>query len=229
MADIVLIRHGQASFGAADYDRLSAIGEEQSRRLGRWFRQTGQSPDAIATGSLRRHLRTAELCMEAAGLDATRIALAGLDEMDHEEVLARHRPDLAAPGALAAEMMHADDPHRAFQRLYLDAVTRWVCGKFDSDYTRSWNTFRTDVMQALQELAALDAGTVWVFTSGGPIAVIANALVGAPVEQTFALAWPLVNTSITRISADAKRSRLISYNGWPHLEAAGEADLITHR
>ena len=229
MPNLLLIRHGQASFGAADYDRLSSVGKEQSRRLGLWFRQTRQSPDVIATGSLCRQLRTAELCMETAGLDTTRITLKGLDEMDHEEVLAKHRPDLAAPGALLTEMARADDPHRAFQRLYVEAVTRWISGKFDSDYVRTWNAFRTGVLQALRELAALDAGTIWAFTSAGPIAVIANALVGAPPEQAFTLAWPIVNTSVTRVSAEARRSQLISYNGWPHLESGGETELITHR
>ncbi len=229
MPNLVLIRHGQASFGAADYDRLSSTGEEQSRHLGDWFRRTGQSPDLIVAGTMRRHVRTAELCVEAAGVDAPGITLAGLDEMDHEEVLARYRPDLAAPGALAAELARADDPHRAFQRVYIDAVKRWIGGEFDGDYARSWRAFHADVMESLQTLAAHKARTIWAFTSGGPIAVIANALVGAPVEQAFALAWPLVNTSVTRVSVDGKRNHLISYNAWSHLEQAGDARLITHR
>lgn len=229
MANLLLIRHGQASFGAVDYDQLSPIGEEQSRRLGHWFKQTGQSPDLIATGSLRRHVRTAALCVEAASVAAPTITLAGLDEMDHEEVLARHRPDLAAPGALLAELARSDDPHRGFQRLYVAAIMRWTSGGFDRDYARNWHTFRADVMDALSALAAHDARTIWAFTSGGPIAVIVNALLGAPIEQAFALVWPLVNTSITRVSVDARRSHLVGYNAWPHLEGAGEARLLTHR
>ena len=34
MSTILLVRHGQASFGAADYDNLSPTGHEQSRVLG---------------------------------------------------------------------------------------------------------------------------------------------------------------------------------------------------
>ena len=34
---LLLVRHGQASFGAADYDQLSDRGVEQSRRLGQWL------------------------------------------------------------------------------------------------------------------------------------------------------------------------------------------------
>ena len=229
MANILLIRHGQASFGAADYDRLSDIGEEQARRLGRWFRQVGQVPDLIVTGRMQRHLRTAECCVGAAGVDAPRRTVAGFDEFDHQEILARHRPDLADADALFAEMACASDPRRAFQQLYRAAVERWTSGDFDADYTRSWSVFREDVLDALHALASPDARRIWAFTSGGPIAVVANALVGAPVEQAFALAWPLVNTSITRVAVAANRSTLVGYNAWPHLEAVGDEALVTHR
>jgi len=229
MANLLLIRHGQASFGAADYDRLSPLGEEQSRRLGAWLKRTGQVPDLVAVGPLRRHERTADLCVEAAGVSAPRISAAGLNEVDHEEILARHRPDLALPDELVAEIARADDPHRMFQRLYMGAIERWGSGDFDHEYARSWAQFRASVMEALQALAAHGAATIWAFTSGGPIAVIVNALVGAPVEQAFALSWPLVNTSISRVALGTRRSSLVAYNAWPHLEGADDAHLVTHR
>lgn len=229
MANVLLIRHGQASFGAADYDRLSPLGEEQSRRLGRWLKQSGQAPDLVAVGPLRRHVRTADLCVEAAGVTAPRISMAGLDEFDHEEVLARYRPDLPSTEALMREMARSDDPHRTFQRTYAAAVARWVSGEFDHEYARSWSAFRAGVMDGLQILAAQEARSIWAFTSGGPIAVIANALVGAPVADTFALSWPLVNTSTSRLTVSARRSNLISYNGWPHLEGVDAADMVTYR
>jgi len=234
MGSLLLIRHGQACFGSADYDRLSALGELQSQRLGQWLKQTGQTPDLIAVGPLRRHVQTADLCVAAAGVTAPRICVAGLDELDHEEILARHRPDLATAAQLHAEMARADDPHRAFQRLFAAAVARWTGGAFDAQYTRSWPVFRAATLQALRALAAHEARTIWAFTSGGPIAVMVNALVDAPAGQAFTLSWPLVNTSLTRIRMTAQRQSLISYNSWPHLEHADveHADanhLITHR
>ena len=229
MANVLLIRHGQASFGAADYDRLSDIGEEQARRLGAWFRLTGQAPDSIVTGRMQRHLRTAECCLEAAGFDAPRRTLAEFDEFDHADILVRHRPDLADSDALMEELARAQDPHRAFQKLYAAAVARWISGAFDAEYVRSWSAFRTDVLDGLHALASDDARTIWVFTSGGPIAVIANAVLQAPSAQTFALAWPLVNTSITRVAVAERRSTLVGYNAWPHMEGADVAHLLTHR
>jgi broad specificity phosphatase PhoE len=229
VSSVLLIRHGQASFGTADYDRLSPLGEEQSRRLGRWLKQSGRSPDLIVVGPLRRHVCTADFCVEASGVSAPRISIAGLDEFDHEEVLARYRPDLDSGEALMAELATWDNPHRAFQRLFAEAVARWTSGEFDHEYARSWSAFRSAVMDGLQTLAEQDAATIWAFTSGGPIAVMTNALVGAPVADTFNLSWPLVNTSTSRVLIGAKRRSLISYNGWPHLEGADAKELVTYR
>ena len=53
MTVLYLIRHGQASFGAEDYDQLSELGRRQSVLLGTHLRQTQPPLDAIYAGSLR--------------------------------------------------------------------------------------------------------------------------------------------------------------------------------
>ncbi|GAB2534365.1 histidine phosphatase family protein [Rhodanobacter koreensis] len=226
---LLLIRHGQASFGAEDYDRLSPLGEEQSQLLGSWLATCGSPPDLIAIGPRKRHRRTAELCLEAAGIDLAPLTLDGLDEVDHHELLARLRPDLNGPGALRAELKQAPDPHRAFQRLFADAVARWVDGAHDAEYQLTWPAFRSNVMGALQALTEHPARTIWAFTSGGPIAVLANTLFDAPLAQTFKLSWPLVNTGLTRLRLGQRGATLITYNAWPHLERADDAALVTLR
>jgi broad specificity phosphatase PhoE len=224
-----LIRHGQASFGAADYDHLSAMGKAQAEHLGRWFAHTGKRPDLIAVGTLRRHVHTADLCLQAAGIDAPRLQLPELDEVDHVEILRRYRPDLVSFEALREEMGRQPDPQRAFQEMFVAAIDRWTDGAQDGDYAVSWPVFRARVLQALKVLAEYRAQSIWAFTSGGPIAVIANALLRAPPGDTFALSWPLVNTSLTRIAAAGDGPRLVSYNAWPHLEAPEHKHLVTHR
>ncbi len=230
MAELLLIRHGQASFAAEDYDQLSAVGETQSRRLGSWLAANERAPSLIASGSLRRHAQTVAACVDAAALDAPRLTVGGLDELDHREILQRHRPDLEGHGAIATELRRSDDPQRAFQRLFVAAVARWTSGEHDQDYVRPWPVFQREAVAALQTLAEHAreaAGPVWAITSGGPIAVVVGELLGIPMARTFELSWPLVNTSLTRIEAGHRQHRLITYNAWPHL--AGHADLITHR
>lgn len=229
MRELWLIRHGQASFGAEDYDQLSPMGEEQSRLLGRWLADCAIKPDLVAIGPRVRHRDTASHCLHAAGIDAQPLLLPGLDEVDHHELLARLRPDLTGAGALRSELKQSPDPHRAFQRLFSDAIARWVSGEHDADYATSWSAFRTNVLEAQRQLAEHPARTLWAFTSGGPIAVMTAALLGTPPPQAFDLSWPLVNTGITRLRLGTRSTTLLTYNMWPHLERAGNNALVTMR
>ena len=230
MGDLLLIRHGQASFGAADYDRLSSTGEQQSARLGAWLAANESAPAHVVRGALRRHAQTAEHCLRGAGLDVAVEIVPALDELDHVDLLRRHRPDLDGAEALAAELCRQRDPHRAFQQMFVAAVDRWTAGTHDHEYTRPWPAFRQGVLASLTALAARarDAeGDTWVVTSGGPIAVIAAHLFGAPPERTFALSWPLANTGLSRVRVNGAGPQMVTYNAWPHL--AGAADLLTYR
>lgn len=229
MRELLLIRHGQASFGAEDYDQLSPVGEHQSTLLGEWLAACAPAPDMIAMGPRVRHRDTACLCLRTAHVDRQPTVLPGLDEVDHHELLARLRPDLAAPGAVRAAMKQADNPYRAFQRLFADAITRWTDGDHDADYTLTWREFRQQVQATLQQLMNASGDTMWAFTSGGPIAVIASALLNTPEASAFQLSWPLVNTGITRLRLGSRGATLVTYNAWPHLERAGDARLVTLR
>ena len=229
MRELLLIRHGQASFGAEDYDQLSPIGEQQSALLGEWLAETRPASDLIAIGPRLRHRDTARHCLHAAGMDEQPVIFSGLDEFDHLEVLARQRPNLTGPGALRAELKQATDPHRAFQRLFAEAVARWVSGQHDAEYNCPWPLFRQNVLEALRQLSEHPARTIWAFTSGGPIAVIASTLLETPLAQTFKLSWPLVNTGVTRLRLSPRGATLVTYNTWPHLEPMRDPALVTLR
>ncbi|WP_109124273.1 histidine phosphatase family protein [Dyella sp. C11] len=229
MRELLLIRHGQASFHAEDYDQLSPLGERQSTLLGAWLREVGGRPDLVAMGPRSRHRDTASACMKAANVDIAPVVLPGLDEVDHLELLARLRPDLAAPGALRASMKQEADPFRSFQRLFVDALARWTNGAHDAEYSVSWTAFRQGVMDALEQLAASPASTLWAFTSGGPVAIIATALLRAPEAKTFDLSWSLVNTGVTRLRLGSRGASLMTYNAWPHLERERDESLLTLR
>ena len=57
MAKLLLVRHGQASYGQLDYDRLSPRGEAQARLLGPYL--AAQQPSALFVGPLVRQQQTA--------------------------------------------------------------------------------------------------------------------------------------------------------------------------
>ena len=70
MGQLYLVRHGQASFGADDYDQLSELGQRQSRRLGEHWAERGVVFDAVITGTLKRHAQTWAGIASGAGIDA---------------------------------------------------------------------------------------------------------------------------------------------------------------
>lgn len=230
MGDIFLIRHGQASLGAEDYDCLSELGELQSALLGGWLARSGRHPTRIAVGGLRRHAQTAQTCLRAAGFgDVPILIVPGLDEFDANELVARAEGHSASAAGSRAVLARDPAEHWALQTLILSAVERWMAGAHDHEYTTSWPDFSAAVRNAWESLASTHDGETWVFTSGGPISVIVAALMDLPAERTFSLCWPLVNTSVTRIRLGRRARQLITYNGWPHLDGAAESQLLTHR
>ena len=64
MGQVHFVRHGQASFGTDDYDRLSPLGWQQARWLGRHLSETGHRYDAVVSGGMRRHRETAQAIAE---------------------------------------------------------------------------------------------------------------------------------------------------------------------
>jgi broad specificity phosphatase PhoE len=233
MGVIYLVRHGQASFGADDYDELSDLGREQARHLGQWIADCGQRIPAVVTGTHRRHRQSAEACSVAcrAADRETWQEDAGFNEFDHHQVLERHRPEFAGAGALNDFLARAANPHRAFQQVFGEAVSRWTSGEHDGDYTEPFAAFRRRVTTALRRLpeAAGDAPDVWVFTSGGAISAIVQELLAIPDGRIFELNWTLVNTGVTKIIHRPGRASLSYVNSYAHLERLKRPELITYR
>lgn len=217
MGVVILVRHGQASFGADDYDVLSESGWEQGRRLGEWFAAQGIEPTVVIRGGMRRHRETAE----AAGW-VEAVTDPAWDEFDHLAVVAAY-PDVP-PGEL---------DRRAFQRAFEQATARWTGGGFDEEYVEPWPAFRDRVMAGLQRAQeqAGPGGTVVVVSSGGPIAAAAAALLDPDADDAgFARLWARLNTvtvnaSYSRVVVGSTGSRLLTFNEHPHL--AGP--LVTYR
>lgn len=64
MGNIYLIRHGQASFGADDYDVLSPTGIRQAESLGKHLAALDLSFVRCLSGSLQRQRHTATTALQ---------------------------------------------------------------------------------------------------------------------------------------------------------------------
>lgn len=229
MSVVLLVRHGQASFGAANYDALSPVGHEQARVLGRALAERGLAPARLVRGEMVRHRETAEGLIEGLGIDVPVEVDNGWDEFDFHHVI-DVSPDTAA---LMAELPTAADQRALFQRVFETATARWIGGEHDEGYHESFPAFRTRVLEALTRAAdaagaaEAPAGPTIVVSSGGPIAIAAADLLGAGTDTWARLNKMAVNTAVTKVISGRSGLALSSYNEQSHLEH--DRRLLTYR
>ncbi|GAA4031284.1 histidine phosphatase family protein [Actimicrobium antarcticum] len=235
MGQIYLVRHGQASFGAANYDLLSELGVQQARLLGEWYAERRQGFSRVLTGGMNRHRQTAVACLGALPRNLRKEGDwetdAGFAEYDHAEIFARYRPEFADHAVLADFLRGSEYPRQAFQSLFEAATARWMGGEHDADYTESWPAFQSRCVAALQRvlMAPGTAQTVIIFTSGGTIATLCQHVLDLPDPKVFALNWTLANVGVTKLLYSGGRVSLSYLNNYSHLESGGIPGLVTYR
>lgn len=228
MASLYLIRHGQASFGAENYDSLSDLGKDQCHRLGVWWRERGHAPARVLVGPMVRHRESADAFAEGFAQPLEMVTLDGLAEFDHENVLEVYRPDFADKRVMANFLATTPRPRQAFHHIFTDAVSRWHDGRFDGEYNESWPHFRARVLDAFDRLRS-DGGDALVFTSGGVVSVMVQKVLGLTDANCFAINATIHNSSVTRMLYRPEETSLHSLNSTAHLEIYNDASLLTYR
>ena len=215
MGNLYLIRHGQASFGAADYDNLSELGHKQAERLGAYFKQKNMQFDAVITGTLRRHTQTWQGIAKGAGFAHEPLQWPGLNEYDSEAVIGAIHP-----GKL--EKPDTPEMYRHHFRLLKDGLTQWMNGVVSPVGMPSYIDFQQGVVSALDHVrknhAEAKTGNVLIVSSGGPISTAVGHILGTTPETTIELNLRIRNASITEFAFTPKRHMLVTYNTLPHLE-----------
>ena len=222
MSVVYLVRHGQASFGKSDYDRLTPLGERQAEHLGQALASRGLKPALVVSGRMRRHRRTADLTLAAAGIETRPVVDEGYDEFDHDQVVFAYR----RREVMRAELSRSDDPAQVFQQIFEDATKRWVTGA--EGYSESFAAFCARTEAALRRTAeAIGKGeSALVFTSAGPIAAILSRLLTGTDDLWLALNPVAVNTGLSKVVSGRRGLTVVSYNDHAHLEGT---DLLSYR
>ncbi len=221
MGNLYLVRHGQASFGAADYDNLSELGHRQSVRLGEYFAGKGLQFDAVITGTLKRHAQTWAGIAQGAGLTHEPLEWPGLNEYDSEAVIkAIHPTPLEKPDT--------PEMYRHHFRLLRDGLTQWMNGVVSPQGMPSYDDFVRGVTSALDHVRKSHTGNVLIVSSGGPISTAVGHVLGTTPETTIELNLRIRNSSVTELAYTPKRHMLVTYNTLPHLDDAGHADWVTY-
>lgn len=238
MSVLRVIRHGQASYFADDYDNLSSLGEEQARALGRYWIEQDQKIDRVVVGPRRRHRQTLEAVaaiFRDAGRDWPEVQeVDELDEHSGQEVVHQALPgwieqESVARPEFARLAERKPEDLRLFFQAFRDITRRWARGELATPAgLESWADFRARVHRGLRRI--LDGmphrdQTVAVFTSGGPVATSTGLALDLPDEKVIELSWRVRNAAYADLVVNDEGLSVDCFNAWPHL---GESRLVTH-
>ncbi len=241
MADLLLIRHGQARYGEADYDRLSDRGHEQARLLAPELIR--RKPEAVFTGPLRRQVETYASAREAAAAAGHQLPeptiIDELAEYPAFELLQHLMPRLIAEDARFADLERAEAKVRelAFQTM----IFRWGSGAWNAPGVETSAEFARRVKAGFDRVIASVAGmpaaagsgkAVAAFTSAGPIAVAMGLALGVNEERMIYLSRVVQNASISQLRFRSQgfewqlpHVSMFSFNQTSHLPP----ELVTER
>lgn len=236
MGSLYLIRHGQASFGAADYDVLSPIGQRQAQLLGRHLADLGVRLDRCLAGSLQRQQDTARLALAQMAESGAPVPALETDpafnEFDAEALMHGLLPSLLTDEPQALEVMRNAAQHRAeFQRLFARVIGHWLDGGRDPEGLEGWTTFLQRVEAGLQRVLDVAQGSekIAIFTSGGVITALLHLITLMPASNAFEANWQIVNTSLSVLKFRGREVSLATFNSDTHLQLAKVPQLITWR
>jgi broad specificity phosphatase PhoE len=220
MGILYLVRHGQASFGSDDYDRLSDLGARQCERLGEYFRAKGIAFDGVITGTLRRHAQSHAALARGLQAEHEALPMPGLNEYDSEAVVRAIHPQ---------PLPRARDPEQVRQhfRLLREGLIAWMEGRAQPQGMPSYADFEAGVVAALDHVRAHHDGHVLIVSSGGPISAAVAHVLGAPPQAMVELNLRMRNSAVTEFAFTPKRHALVTFNTLPHLEGV-DPGWVTH-
>jgi broad specificity phosphatase PhoE len=223
MAELYLVRHGQASFGAENYDELSAAGGAQSRWLGEYCAQAGLSFDRVVTGTMRRHAQTADALLTAMGGEPVEIVRdADLNEYDFRALFSALGESGMASGLLGESSM------KHFYKGLKQVLQLWSEDKLPGRVPETWGQFQARVERARLAIQRMGGRRVLVVSSGGPIAVFTQQILQASAAAAIALNMQIRNSSVSQYVFNDSAMSLVTFNTLPHLEQAERRELVTY-
>ena len=235
MAEILLIRHGQASFGSENYDVLSPLGWQQGACLGEYLIACDNALDNVLCGTLERHRDTCiaalDVIKDRTGADYAPLFDSRMNELDTNsfkhfvpEILER-KPELEP----LVEISATDS--KAYQKIFREAFKLWLEKGEDTSHMETWAAFKARVIDCFDEVKAMTGKgqRSAIFTSGGAIATCTAHVLGLPDSQVYELFEPLINGSVTRIAFTGDLMTVSCYNDYGYLAALRGTDYITYR
>jgi broad specificity phosphatase PhoE len=224
MAELFLVRHGQASIDSDNYDQLSSLGHQQSRWLGEYFRERGQVFDRVITGKMVRQRETAESLL--VGLGKSTLALessSDWDEFDFDRLIGQFQTEFPE------HRLDDDVPKSRRYGLLKLALEHWAGGQIQGDLPESWHDFETRIARQLQALQTQqNCKNVLVVSSGGAIAMALRLILMSPASMMVKLNLQTRNASLSHCYFNASGFSMNSFNAVPHLDNSERREHISY-
>lgn len=243
MSKIYLIRHGQASFGAENYDKLSDLGRNQAKVLGEYYHSQGQVFDQIIHGNMSRQIDTATLMANEFSKSTQFECHSGADEFNSDELLSHYLPKLIESSKSFAKLIeseqlwYADKQH--FETIFRALIALW---QTDDDCPfESWIFFQKRVIDLLSELSLKQESNrkIAIVTSGGFISIVLQYILGFDNETFMDVCLTINNASVTEIQIKSGasngnqmqtlRGNVVCFNNVTPLKLKKDRKLITRK
>lgn len=235
MASLYIIRHGQASFGEENYDKLSTLGCRQAEVLGEYLRDCGIHFDATYSGDLQRQRKTAELANFSQPGQPNHHIDPRFNELQNEEQFEVLLPTVLEgnPG-LQSLMEGGLSSSKDYQKVLKEVFNYWVSPGCPESRIQSWADYSAKVRDALGEIIQAEGAgkTIGLFTSGGTIATITAQVLGLASEHVYSFYEPVINCSVTQLFYSGDRVSLSYFNDHSFLDLLGfqkGEKLVTYR
>ena len=235
MATIYLIRHGQASFGADVYDKLSDLGRRQAEVTGHYLRDHDIHIDAAYSGTLLRQRETAQLALASQPGEVPHHIDARFNEVNNDEHLEYLIPRVVETQPHVKALMDKGLRSSKDYQKVIDAVFNyWVSPECDEPEIQSWADYSGDVRSALTDVMREQGGgkTVAIFTSGGTIATAVSQVLGLDGTHAYKFYEPVFNCSVTQLFYSGDKVSLSYFNDRSFLQLMGRElgeELVSYR
>ncbi len=235
MATIYLIRHGQASFGAENYDQLSPLGGRQADATGEYLGRLGIELDAAYSGNLSRQLETCERALASQNGDTAHSIDPRFNEINNDEQVKALAPVIAEQDEdFAALLSRGLSSSKDYQKVIRGVFNHWVSNDCSEHGIQSWEDYSGNAQQALRDVMRNEGAgkTVGIFTSGGTIATLVGHVLGLPGGKVYDFYEPIFNCSITQLFYSGDNVSLSYFNDRSFLQLLSKEkgeNLITYR
>jgi broad specificity phosphatase PhoE len=236
MSTIYIIRHGQASFGAENYDQLSPLGRRQAEITGRYLSDCGIQFDAVYSGNLQRQQDTAQLAIASQKVKPEHFIDARFNEVHNDEQLEHLLPIVIEKDDALRELVETRgmQSSKDYQKAIRAVFNHWVSPECEHPAIQSWTEYSNGVREALAHVMQEQGSnkTIGIFTSGGTIATLVSQVLNLSSDSVYQFYEPIFNCSVTQLFYSSTQVSLSYFNDRSFLQLLGHQlgeNLVSYR